>query len=472
MDDCQISSPLVWKTVDVESILIGKVLSNRSYTRSAIVNILQKAWNLQTGFDVIEVSGNTFLFSFSDGEEYNRILRGRPWSINGCLLNLMERSKFKACEDFDFSRCPAWIQMHNVPMEAWCLDNAIMIGSHVGEVMLAEDPLYNGKYLRNFLRARVVLDLRKPLAYGFWLPKPDGSKVWISIRYEKLQNFCYACGKIGHDNRQCRSERLMSISNPTEPRFGPWITTNACRVWEEVLTVVRSNWEEAAYFKKKKDEAELRKKLEFKQRADKEADVVEGDLFFIKVRSSSGEERSRDPGKSQVEEESEVRVCEAMNRILSDVSNKNYPTPLADEVNKRKDEVLKDAGGAGEMSEGNLGGHKEALNDKPLKSPESVLMQPLGGGIAEEELMPLTFKRRKLVKKDQGSLKSAISSYANSLKKVKARMRKATKRKSRDDEKENMLEEVLCPDDIMEDSLDADPLGTTFVFKAKGAGGR
>ncbi|KAI9070832.1 hypothetical protein K1719_047209 [Acacia pycnantha] len=86
--------------------------------------------------------------------------------------------------------------------------------------------------------------------------------------------------------------------------------------------------------------------------------------------------------------------------------------------------------------------------------------------------MPLTFKRRKLVKKDQGSLKSAISSYANSLKKVKARMRKATKRKSRDDEKENMLEEVLCPDDIMEDSLDADPLGTTFVFKAKGAGGR
>ncbi|KAI9083584.1 hypothetical protein K1719_034526 [Acacia pycnantha] len=82
MEDCQISSPLVWKTVDVESILIGKVLSRKPYTRSAIVNILQKAWNLQTGFDVIEVSGNAFMFSFSDGEEYNRILRGRPWSIN------------------------------------------------------------------------------------------------------------------------------------------------------------------------------------------------------------------------------------------------------------------------------------------------------------------------------------------------------------------------------------------------------
>ncbi|KAI9083556.1 hypothetical protein K1719_034498 [Acacia pycnantha] len=321
-------------------------------------------------------------------------------------------------------------------MEAWCLDNAIMIGGHVGEVMLAEDPLYNG-----------------------------------------------------------RSERLMSVFIPAEPRFGPWLTTNACRVWEEVLTVVRPDWEEAAYFKKKKDEAELRKKIELKQRADKEADVEDGDLFSIKVRNSSGEERRRDPIKSKVEEESEVRVCEAMNESYR-YRRKNYPKPLADEVKKRKEEVLKDACGSGERSEGNRAGHKEAFKDKPLKPPESVLMQPLGGqemnslamvlydgealnevtgglknlGLkrtAEAELMPLTFKRRKLTKKEQGSPKSAISCYADSLKKGKARMRKTAKRKLRD-EKENMLEEVLCPDDTMEDSLDADPLGTTFVFKAKG----
>ncbi|KAI9070833.1 hypothetical protein K1719_047210 [Acacia pycnantha] len=205
MDDCQISSPLVGRRWML-NLFDWKVLSNRSYTRSAIVNILQKAWNLQTGFDVIEVSGNTFLFSFSDGEEYNRILRGRPWSINGCAAQIL------------------WSDQSS---------------------------------------KRVKILISMPSA---------GSKCTM-----------------------CRWKR------------------------------------------------ELRKKLEFKQRADKEADVVEGDLFFIKVRSSSGEERSRDPGKSQVEEESEVRVCEAMNRILSDVSNKNYPTPLADEVNKRKDEVLKDA---------------------------------------------------------------------------------------------------------------------------------
>ncbi|KAI9123246.1 hypothetical protein K1719_006135 [Acacia pycnantha] len=98
-----ISDPLVWKKNEVEKTLIGKIMSSKSYSRAAIERILQKAWNLQSGFDAIEITGNAFMFKLSEEEEYNRILRDRPWSINGCLLNLMERVKYKAYEDFEFS---------------------------------------------------------------------------------------------------------------------------------------------------------------------------------------------------------------------------------------------------------------------------------------------------------------------------------------------------------------------------------
>ncbi|KAI9084967.1 hypothetical protein K1719_032959 [Acacia pycnantha] len=113
----------------------------------AMESILRKVWNLQEGVDVIEINGNAFMFKFAEEGGYNRILRGRPWSINGSLLNLMERSRYKSCEEFEFSRSPVWIQMHHVPMEAMCLENTIRIGGHVGEVLLAEDPYYNGWYL-------------------------------------------------------------------------------------------------------------------------------------------------------------------------------------------------------------------------------------------------------------------------------------------------------------------------------------
>ncbi|KAK4256496.1 hypothetical protein QN277_009348 [Acacia crassicarpa] len=238
MEEIQISSPLVWKETDTKRTLIGKVLSNKSYTRSAMEAILSKAWNLQSGFEVVEVTDNAFMFKFQNEDECSRILCGHPWSINGCILNLMERSRYKSCEEFDFSRCPVWIQLHNIPLEALCVENAITIGGYVGEVMLVKDPRYNEWYLRNFLRARVILDLRKPLAYGFWLPKPDGRKVWIPVKYEKLQNFCYSCGKVRHDNRVCNSERKMSIYKSTEPQYGAWLTTNAARSWDETLVIV------------------------------------------------------------------------------------------------------------------------------------------------------------------------------------------------------------------------------------------
>ncbi|KAI9076574.1 hypothetical protein K1719_041560 [Acacia pycnantha] len=146
MEEPRISASLIWKETRAEKILIGKVLLNRSYSRAAMVSILQKAWNLQAGFEVLEINGSAFLFSFEKEEEYNRILRGRPWSINGSLLNLMERSSYKSYEEFIFSHILAWIQMHNVPLEALCLENAIKIKEYLWRSDVGEDPQYKGVF--------------------------------------------------------------------------------------------------------------------------------------------------------------------------------------------------------------------------------------------------------------------------------------------------------------------------------------
>ncbi|KAK4270281.1 hypothetical protein QN277_023335 [Acacia crassicarpa] len=73
MEENQILTPLVWKDTSAKKTLIGKVLSSKTYTRSAMESILRKSWNLQIGFDVVEISGNAFMFNFSSEEEYCRI---------------------------------------------------------------------------------------------------------------------------------------------------------------------------------------------------------------------------------------------------------------------------------------------------------------------------------------------------------------------------------------------------------------
>lgn len=73
---------------------------------------------------------------------------------------------------------------------------------------------------RSFLRVRVKIEISKPLPKGFWLRKSTeaGHDLWISYKYEKLSDFCYDCGRLGHDNRSCkfvsREEGASSGYNP------------------------------------------------------------------------------------------------------------------------------------------------------------------------------------------------------------------------------------------------------------------
>ena len=96
-----------------------------------------------------------------------------------------------------------------------------MVGSHVGQFIKADPSNFNGQY-RDYMRVRVLLDVRKPLKPGMKLKKPGGAWVWVRFLYEKLLSFCFACGIIGHNGRFC--EKILSGAVKMEERlFGSWL---------------------------------------------------------------------------------------------------------------------------------------------------------------------------------------------------------------------------------------------------------
>lgn len=76
--------------------------------------------------------------------------------------------------------------------------------------------------LGKYMRVKVRIDVTKPLerALNFVLDDEDKT-ICIFISYEKLPEFCYHYGLIGHSQSECRDYKKSSESvTDLEPNFG------------------------------------------------------------------------------------------------------------------------------------------------------------------------------------------------------------------------------------------------------------
>ncbi|KAL5767157.1 hypothetical protein ACOSQ2_013940 [Xanthoceras sorbifolium] len=76
-----------------------------------------------------------------------------------------------------------------------------------------------------FLRIKVRIDITKPLKRGIRLRLANfDTMITALIKYERLPDFCYGCGLIGHSFRECyNSEVRKNIMEGVEPKFGGWL---------------------------------------------------------------------------------------------------------------------------------------------------------------------------------------------------------------------------------------------------------
>lgn len=84
-----------------------------------------------------------------------------------------------------------------------------------------EDPLVNGNLLRTFFRVRVGINVKKAIPTGCWVPRKDLPNAWVVFRYERMQDLCYNCGILGHDQRSCKKEKVIATHDQSVPRYGP-----------------------------------------------------------------------------------------------------------------------------------------------------------------------------------------------------------------------------------------------------------
>ena len=76
---------------------------------------------------------------------------------------------------------------------------------------------------RGFLRIIIGLKVSNPLVNGFWVPRKERDRVWPFMKYEKLYEFCFSCGKLRYLWKSCDNELGMSPVVPMMQLFGAHI---------------------------------------------------------------------------------------------------------------------------------------------------------------------------------------------------------------------------------------------------------
>ena len=83
-----------------------------------------------------------------------------------------------------------------------------------------------GFCLGEYLRIRVSLDLTQPLCRGRRVRIGDTVTKWVDFKYERLPIFCYWCGKVDHDERDCiKWISSRETLRTKDKQFSPWLHT-------------------------------------------------------------------------------------------------------------------------------------------------------------------------------------------------------------------------------------------------------
>ncbi|KAL7222004.1 hypothetical protein ACSBR1_023845 [Camellia fascicularis] len=183
-----------------------------------------KAWKPRANLGISSWSDNVFMFQFEKADDRQRVLQEAPWSVMGSLLVLQPLLLGKAVEDMEFKWSPFWVQVHGISVAKMTRQNGEIIGRRIGN-LIGVEALHDGLLLnRSFLILRVDVDVTQPLPLGFILHQlgHKEEESWISYCYEKLSDFCYDCGRIGHDKSSCK---FVSRAEGQKSGFGPELRT-------------------------------------------------------------------------------------------------------------------------------------------------------------------------------------------------------------------------------------------------------
>lgn len=137
---------------------------------------------------------NTCIITVRDEETASQILNQVPRAAIKQNVSVKRWRPKLSLEEIRIHLVPFWVQMKGIPLNLGTKENVKKLTTEVKEFLELEDVVLS----RGFLRVGILVNTTNPLAASCWLARDRDCDSWVEFMYERLQDFCYNCGRIGH----------------------------------------------------------------------------------------------------------------------------------------------------------------------------------------------------------------------------------------------------------------------------------
>lgn len=149
------------------------------------------------------------------------MLNGGPWSFDSAMLVLAIIPGGEEPLNVPLLHLNLWIQIHDLPTGLMSESVGKQLGDFFG-VFLEYDHKNNSIIWRGCMRIKVRLDVKKPLKRKKKIIKKNGDEVIVTCKYERLDDFCFTCGLISHNERYYK--RFLERGNvEISKEWGAWL---------------------------------------------------------------------------------------------------------------------------------------------------------------------------------------------------------------------------------------------------------